>query len=98
MFGDEAQKTTCLWLKNLPNLQPTKIVGKGEKKVWTNSKGQTKAYPKWLFDALGAKTKEERAKIRSKTFHGIAVAMAEQWSEYCKFSPAQHNILNLLEN
>ena len=32
MFGDEAQKTTCLWLKNLPLLRPTKIVGKGEKK------------------------------------------------------------------
>lgn len=79
MFGDEAQKTTCLWLKGVPKLVPTKIVGKGEKKEWVNAKGQKKAYPKWMFDALKAKTKEERARIRSKTFQGIANAMAEQW-------------------
>lgn len=79
MFGEEAQKSTCLWLKNLPLLKPTNIVGKGEKKIWTNKDGVTKAYPKWLFEALKAKTKEERSKIRSKTFWGIAKAMAEQW-------------------
>lgn len=81
MFGDEAQKTTCLWLKGLPLLTPTKIVGKGEKKEWVNAKGQKKAYPKWIFDALKAKTKEERSKLRSKTFLGIAKAMAEQWGK-----------------
>ena len=82
MFGDEAQKTTCLWLKGLPLLTPTKIVGKGEKKEWVNSKGQKKAYPKWIFDALNkARTKEERSKLRSKTFLGIAKAMAKQWGE-----------------
>lgn len=79
MFGDEAQKTTCLWLKGVSKLVPTKIVGKGKKKEWVNAKGQKKAYPKWMFDALKSKTKEERAKIRSKTFQGIANAMAEQW-------------------
>lgn len=80
MFGDEAQKSTCLWLKNLPLLKPTKIVGKGEKKEWINAKGQKKTYPKWMFDALNkAKTKEERSKLRSKTFIGIAKAMAQQW-------------------
>lgn len=80
MFGDEAQKSTCLWLKNLPLLKPTKIVSSGKKKEWVNAKGQKKAYPKWMFDALiKAKTKEERSKLRSKTFKGIAKAMAEQW-------------------
>lgn len=87
MFGDEAQKTTCLWLKGLPLLKPTKIVGKGEKKEWVNAKGQKNAYPKWMFDALNkAKTKEERSKLRSKTFIGIAKAMAEQWGKL----PHQH--------
>ena len=85
MFGDEAQKTTCLWLKGLPLLTPTKIVGKGEKKEWANAKGQKKAYPKWMFDALNkARTKEERSKLRSKTFLGIAKAMASQWGKLKK--------------
>lgn len=78
-FGDEATKTTCLWLKGLPKLQPTNIVGKGEKFVYIDKKGHTHNYPKWMFDALKVKTPEERRRIRSKTFEGIAKAMAEQW-------------------
>jgi hypothetical protein len=75
-FGDEAQKTTCLWLKNLPKLKPTKIVGKGEFTTFKSGK----RHPKWYADALAtAKTKAERQKLRSKTFQGIADAMAEQW-------------------
>ena len=68
-FGDEASKTTCLWLKNLPDLKPTKIVGKGE---WIElSSG--KRLPKWYSDALTkAKTPEERRNLRSKTFPGFA--------------------------
>ena len=79
MFGDEAQKTTCLWLKNLPLLKPTNIVGKGE--IIKFSSG--KSMPKWYADAFyKCKTKEERSTFRSKTFQGIADAMAKQWSEY----------------
>ena len=78
-FGDEATKTTCLWLKGLPKLKPTNIVGKGEKFVYIDKKGHMHNYPKWMFDALKAKTPEERRRIRSKTFEGIAKAMAEQW-------------------
>jgi hypothetical protein len=75
-FGDEAQKTTCLWLKNLAKLKPTKIVGKGEFTTFKSGK----RHPKWYADALAkAKTKAERQKLRSKTFQGIADAMAEQW-------------------
>ena len=76
MFGDEATKTTCLWLKNLPELTPTDIVGKGERTFFASGK----SHPKWYADALAkAKTPEERRNLRSKTFHGIAKAMAEQW-------------------
>lgn len=76
MFGDEAMKTTCLWLKNLPLLLPTNIVGKGERTVFASGK----SHPKWYADALkNAKTKEERQTLRSKTFDGMAQAFAEQW-------------------
>ncbi|MCP4141306.1 MAG: hypothetical protein GY755_13650 [Chloroflexi bacterium] len=78
-FGHEATKTTCLWLKNLPNLTHTKIVEKGEREVFASGK----SHPKWYADAMRfAKTKEERQRLRSKTFQGIANAMASQWSEY----------------
>ena len=78
MFGDEATKTTCLWLKNLPKLEPTKIVGKGERTVFKSGK----SHPKWYADALAnAKTPAERRSLRSKTFQGIARAMADQWTK-----------------
>jgi hypothetical protein len=76
MFGDEATKTTCLWLKNLPLLVPTNIVGKGEKTTYKSGK----SHPKWYADILSvAKTKEERQTLRGKTFPGMAMAFAEQW-------------------
>lgn len=78
MFGDEASKKTCLWLKNLPNLEPTNIVGKGERKYFKSGK----SHPKWYADALeNAKTPQERRTLRSKTFPGIAKAIAEQWGK-----------------
>lgn len=81
MFGDEATKTTCLWLKNLPTLSPTEIVGKGERTVFASGK----SHPKWYADALkNAKTKEERQTLRSKTFPGMAKAFADQWSSFVK--------------
>jgi hypothetical protein len=81
MFGDKAQKSTCLWLKNLPLLEPTDIVEKGEFVEFISKKGVKKKQPKWYFDALkNAKTPEERRTLRSKTFKGIAEAMAKQWT------------------
>ena len=78
MFGDEATKTTCFWTKNLPNLESTKIVGKGERITFKSGKSQ----PKWYSDALTkAKTNEERQTLRSKTFLGLAKAIAEQWAK-----------------
>lgn len=72
MFGHEATKTTCLWLKNLPLLQPTNIVGRGERHITKSGK----SLPKWY----NLPPSEDRGKIRSRTFEGIAAAMAEQWT------------------
>jgi site-specific DNA-cytosine methylase len=71
MFGHEATKTTCLWLKNLPQLCPTKIVKKGERHVTKSGK----SLPVWYNLPPSA----DRWKIRSTTFQGIADAMADQW-------------------
>jgi hypothetical protein len=79
MFGDEASKTTCLWLKNLCKLEPTEIVGKGERIQFASGKSQ----PRWYSDAfVKAKTPEERRTLRSKTFKGMAEAMAIQWTKF----------------
>jgi hypothetical protein len=77
MFGDEARKTTCLWLKNLPLLKPTYMVSEGERIYFKSGKSQ----PKWYSDAfVKTKSHEERRTMRSKTFLGMARAMAEQWT------------------
>ena len=56
--------------------------------------GKKKRQAKWYYDALlKAKTPEERRTLRSKTFEGIANAMAEQWSNYVL--DFQDNRLNL---
>lgn len=68
-FGEEFQKTTCLWLKNLPPLVPTNIVGKGA--FYVSPSG--KRLPLWYSNAC--------AHDRSKTFQGIADAMADQWGQ-----------------
>ena len=76
-FGNDAKKATCLWLHGLPLLVPTldvppRIVG--GKKRWANQtdSGQNKLTPS-----------EDRWKLRSSTYSGIAEAMAEQWSVHC---------------
>lgn len=78
MFGDRFNKPTCLWLKNLPKLMPTDIVDKGEMVSHLTKKGKIKTDSKWYYDAFKLPPKE-RARFRSKTFQGIADAMAEQW-------------------
>jgi site-specific DNA-cytosine methylase len=72
-FGHDASKKTCLWLKNLPPLRPTSFV---EPRVvngrprWDNQtdNGQNKLPPS-----------KDRWRLRSKTYEGIALAMASQW-------------------
>ena len=73
-FGHPMSKKTCLWLKGLPLLKPTKIV---EPKYVICSDG--KRYSELHVKTFSIKSSEERARIRSKTFEGIAEAMAEQW-------------------
>jgi hypothetical protein len=69
-FGEDASKATCLWLKGLPLLEPTNILPGGAKAGRGNqtASGQNKLSPS-----------KDRWKIRSKTYQGIADAMAEQW-------------------
>lgn len=72
-FGEDASKKTCLWLKGLPLLNATKMVeGRlvGSKRRWSNQtdSGQNKLGPS-----------PDRWKNRSRTYQGIADAMAEQW-------------------
>jgi hypothetical protein len=72
-FGDDASKATCLWLKNLPSLSPTKYIAPrivGGKKRWANQtdSGQNRLGPS-----------DDRWKERSRTYQGIADAMADQW-------------------
>lgn len=83
MFGDKASKSTCFWLKGLPKLVPTDIVEKGEFFEWTDGKsGKIKRQPMWYYKALSeAKTPEQRRTLRSKTFQGMAKAIAKQWSK-----------------
>lgn len=64
-YGHPFQKRTCLWLKGLPNLQPTNIV---------QERQSTKVAGNW-FNKGG----KERQKERARTFEGIANAMAQQW-------------------
>lgn len=94
-FGDEFQKTTHLWLKNLPplyhNAKPNLFdqnithTSKGEFYEFTTKKGVKKRQPLWFAEARGfngKKRTEDSGKLRSKTFPGIAKAMAKQWGEY----------------
>ncbi len=67
-FGDPFQKTTCLWLNDLPPLVHTNIVEKGE--FYVSPSG--KKLPLWY-------SKNKSAKNRSTTFQGVANAMADQW-------------------
>ena len=60
-YGHPETKATCLWLKNLPALEPTDIVEGREQRIW-------KLPPT-----------ADRARLRSKTYTGIAIAMAQQW-------------------
>jgi hypothetical protein len=74
-FGEPFSKKTCLWLKGLPKLVPTKIVDRGERVTFASGKSM----PKWYSDAFRLPPKE-RSIARSRTFQGIADAMAAQWN------------------
>ena len=80
-FGHPVSKKTCLWLKGLETLKPTKIV----EPELIHSKGKSGGYsgPSWYATDENGKIlpwNDKRTAIaRSKTYEGIALAMAEQW-------------------
>lgn len=73
MFGHPEKKATCFWLKGLPMLAPTDDVSECMKKLPKNQQERLHYLPPC----------PDRAKLRSKTFPGIARAMAEQWGGIC---------------
>jgi len=82
-YGHPETKSTCLWLKNLPKLQPTNILEKPEG-GWENQQiAKDGHYGGFLNRNENGKimawNNPETAKLRSKTYTGIAQAMAEQW-------------------
>lgn len=79
-FGNPVSKKTCLWLKGLPNLIPTHIVE--PERIYSSGKSYSGAaiYPIGSNGKILSWNDPETAKIRSKTFPGIAKAMAEQWA------------------
>ena len=73
-FGEDASKKTCLWLKNIPLLKPTKYFEPrivDGKKRWSNQLDSGQNRLGWHHN---------RSQIRSKTYPGIAQAIAEQWT------------------
>lgn len=78
-FGHHARKTTCLWLKGLPPLIPTEVVDPGEIYKGGFSVGASLDMARDENGKIIPWNDPRTAKIRSKTFPGIAAAMAEQW-------------------
>ena len=79
-FGNKARKKTCLWLKGLPTLTPTNIVDCGEIIGNGYSVNASAAYARDENGKIIPWNDPRTGKIRSKTFPGIAKAMAEQWA------------------
>jgi len=73
MFGDEATKTTCLWLANLPPLIATRVVERGARHVTKSGR----SLPNWY----NLPPSPDRSRIRGRTFPGIAEAMGQQWGK-----------------
>lgn len=78
-FGEHARKSTCLWLKNLPQLKPTNIVDCGEICGDGYSMGASMLYATDENGKILRYSDPRTAKIRSKTFDGVANAIAAQW-------------------
>ena len=78
--GHPVTKKTCLWLKGLPELEPTDMVTPEKGRVITRRDG-TQRYSCWCMDQGKPFGGEERARLRAKTFTGIAQAMADQWGK-----------------
>lgn len=92
MFGDHARKSTCLWTKGLPPLVATNVVDPGEICKGGFSRGASADCARDENGKILAWNDPRTAKIRSKTFPGIARAMAEQWAgDVRKEAPHEEN-------
>lgn len=84
MFGDSFAKPTCLWLKNLPLLRNTNTldtkVNKGNRTVFSSGKSQ----PDW-YNKAKVGNKDDTQRERSRTFPGMALAMADQWNDILEY-------------
>ena len=78
-FGHHARKSTCLWLVNLPKLMPTNVVDPGEIDKTGHSVGAMSDAARDENGKIIPWNDPRTGKLRSKTFQGIADAMAEQW-------------------
>lgn len=96
-FGADASKRTCLWLKNLPPLTPTQevpprwvccgeVIPSGDKYGCPYCGGDKVARPRWGNQRNCGQNKlsesDLRWRLRSKTYPGVAEAMAEQWGPH----------------
>ena len=92
-YGHPHSKKTCLWLRNLPQLNPTSILSLPECGHWENQtrEGQNKVVHNGVWQQYNDPI---TAKIRSETYQGIADAMAKQWGAHvlCAKSPAQNTM------
>ena len=81
MFGDRNNKPICFWIKGVNKLQPTDIVEKDQDIIeWVHkATGQRKSCSRWYNTHTN-----DHNRHRSKTFPGIAKAMAEQWGGLCE--------------
>lgn len=75
-FGHPTGKKTGLWLTGLPKLKPTHIVP-----IEYHISGTGRKWDKWFWDSSTISNPTERSKFRSRTFEGIAEAMADQWGD-----------------
>lgn len=95
-FGDDASKATCLWLKGLPLLVPTRyvtprlvccglVIENGDKYGCPNCNGDNVAKPRWANQTDSGQNKlppsADRAGERARTYQGVANAMAAQWGD-----------------
>lgn len=78
-FGHPVSKKTCLWLKGLPLLQPTNVVEPGKVDKHGFTEGAALQMARDENGKILSWNDPRTAKARSKTFAGIAKAMAEQW-------------------
>lgn len=81
-FGHNVRKATCLWLKNLPPLTPTEIVEPETAKSGGKNYSGPALYVRDENGKILSWKDPRTAKERSKTYPGIAQAMAQQWSDY----------------